>query len=499
MTEFFKFTYYLLRFMIVHRQAIRMRRQIGRSGVFDAAYYVNHVPSKDQSTAKIWPIMHYLVIGEPRGYLPNPLFITDYYRNQLLRHQISEMPLWHFVNEGFNSWFRPNPQFDCRYYAAPDIILNKVNPLAHYYLHGWKENRDPSRTFSSKDYLNHHPELIITGENPLAHFLRRELSEPTELWGLPPGASLDSLKSQPELPVRARFTVELIVPVYRRPECVEDLFDSMLDSADWADVERCTVVDDCGDSFTSDYLKKLPLRDPKIVIQKNQTNLGFLRSCNQAFSQARADIVVLVNSDVRVPGNWLRRLCAPLELDQLVALSTPLATSGANLSFALRPGQSWRDVDGILNSKPATYPDACTAIGYLMAIRRSAVGTSPLFDEMYKHGYCEDTDLHYRFISNGLRSVICDNLGIYHQGGASYELDEKKAAIYEANRKIFFARWETLHQVEHARYVNASPLQSRLTAHGHTVEEMEAAVLDVLLVAPTNNTAIGGVKIIFQL
>lgn len=472
---------------------------VRRSKIVDPRYYVEKLPIKSRWLARPMPILHYLLVGEDLGVSANPLFVLPYYRCQLPEQVKPINLLAHYVRFGAFAGFRPNPYFSNFYLEqCHDVLGSGQHPLAHYYWHGWKELRNPHPAFDTGGYMQAHGISLAGSVHPLAHFLGRDLEIPSELWGLMPGEPCRDT-SPVKISTSESLKVDLIVPVYRRPDCVENLFEGLLRSTDWANVSQCIVVDDCGDSFTSSFLSELPKRSEKISIIKNNENLGFLRSVNKAYDQTKSPFVVLVNSDIQVPEAWLSRLLAPFGRDQKIALATPLATSGANLSVALRPGQSWIDVDRLISSDEPRYPDACTGIGYLMAIRKCAVTAEKLFDEVFQHGYGEDTDLHYRLLSAGWRSIVCDNLLVLHRGSASYLLDDQKSKIYESNRKIFFERWGDLHKRCHELFVKEKPLARILTPTSHTVKEQIDDSIDVLFVAPTNNRAIGGVKVIFEM
>lgn len=46
-----------------------------------------------------------------------------------------------------------------------------INPLLHYFLHGWHEGRDPSPHFSTSYYLENNPDIVESGNNPLWHYV----------------------------------------------------------------------------------------------------------------------------------------------------------------------------------------------------------------------------------------------------------------------------------------------------------------------------------------
>ena len=52
-----------------------------------------------------------------------------------------------------------------------------MNPLDHYEQNGWKEGRDPSVNFDTKNYLSHYPDVAGAHIDPLAHFLQSGLQE----------------------------------------------------------------------------------------------------------------------------------------------------------------------------------------------------------------------------------------------------------------------------------------------------------------------------------
>ncbi len=53
----------------------------------------------------------------------------------------------------------------------PDISEAGVDPVEHYWMHGWREGRDPGPHFSTNWYLLAYPDVADADVNPLAHFL----------------------------------------------------------------------------------------------------------------------------------------------------------------------------------------------------------------------------------------------------------------------------------------------------------------------------------------
>ncbi|OWV29272.1 hypothetical protein [Halomonas campaniensis] len=67
--------------------------------------------------------------------------------------------------------------FDAKWYLAqyPDIARDSkmsANPARHYLLMGGFEGRNPSPGFDSAYYLQHNPDVVESGINPLVHYLK---------------------------------------------------------------------------------------------------------------------------------------------------------------------------------------------------------------------------------------------------------------------------------------------------------------------------------------
>lgn len=64
-------------------------------------------------------------------------------------------------------------ELDTEYYLAryPDVKKSGADPIAHYFDIGWRDNRDPTRWFCTKDYLDLYPDVAAGGYNPFYHFV----------------------------------------------------------------------------------------------------------------------------------------------------------------------------------------------------------------------------------------------------------------------------------------------------------------------------------------
>lgn len=250
---------------------------------------------------------------------------------------------------------------------------------------------------------------------------------------------------------------DIVLPIYNRPNYVRECISSILQNS-----TKCSynlyLVDDAGDSYTHNFLEQFQLEYEKISLHQHSTNLGFIRSCNFGASLGNSPYVLLINSDVIVTPNWLSRLIECAESDPKIAAVNPLTNYASNINIPIAPGANFYGMDRILaqNLSPQ-YPDVVTGVGFCMLLRRSALEKVGLFDEIYDRGYCEDSDLCMQLTTNGYRTVVADNVYVYHQGRASFK--GERDTRYLKNRQIFDARWSTEYERQFQEFLKANPLQ----------------------------------------
>lgn len=66
-------------------------------------------------------------------------------------------------------------QFSVEYYLSryPDIDPTLVDPVEHYVVFGWLENRDPSAEFSTQKYLAKYPDVAKCPSRDIVNHLNR--------------------------------------------------------------------------------------------------------------------------------------------------------------------------------------------------------------------------------------------------------------------------------------------------------------------------------------
>lgn len=165
--------------------------------LFDDDFYLQQLGGAQPSTDLF---EHFLSEGAMSGLDPCPDFSTQAYRDEHSDVAASGLnPFLHFVLTGRSEGraIHPStfsPQLNSRELAEPYIDndfyrsqlpdgLEAQDPVDHFLREGWLAGIDPAPNFSVERYLNAHPDVADSGENPFLHWIvfgsqeRREVFE----------------------------------------------------------------------------------------------------------------------------------------------------------------------------------------------------------------------------------------------------------------------------------------------------------------------------------
>lgn len=253
---------------------------------------------------------------------------------------------------------------------------------------------------------------------------------------------------------------DIVIPIFNSLAQVKDCVHSVLTCTEISDY-RLLLINDASDNTTLTYLQSQAAQHPHITLYSNAENLGFVKSCNLGFSLGTNPYVLLLNSDVIVTPHWLPRLRACMEADNSIAAVNPLTNHAAQIDLPLAPGTNFYDMDWVLSqTETPRCLDVVTNVGFCLLLRRSALKQVGEFDEIYGHGYCEESDLCMRLTTRGYRTVVANNVYVYHQGNASFQ---DSSTRYLHNRRIFDSRWKKEYWRQFRAFRRADPLKSLRT------------------------------------
>ncbi len=115
---------------------------IFRSGVFGHADYAERYLGWRK--LYYFSLLHYLLIGEKKGNLPNPFFDPDHFERELGSRCLAD----YLCDESFQR-YSPSRFFDTQWYAAqnPDWRASAPHPFVHFWAKGFDAGRDPAKNF----------------------------------------------------------------------------------------------------------------------------------------------------------------------------------------------------------------------------------------------------------------------------------------------------------------------------------------------------------------
>lgn len=293
-------------------------------------------------------------------------------------------------------------------------------------------------------------------------------------------------------------SLDIIIPVFNRGDLASQLLleiHSQIAILKKKISVNLICADDCSEQETAFKLRQV-CQNLGFTYVRRDKNLGFIGNVNAAWASSKSDFVLLLNSDVRITQGYLENLLEPLIRDPRVGLSTnPTFEMFAN---HLPTGTNLLSLNAFLSATSenyATFVDACTAVGYSLVIRRSAVKNDWLLDAEYGLGYGEDSDLHYRVIEDGYRSVWNLENCVSHKGGASFDLTESVLEHRSYGKMRFFARWGAryLAEIQEHDLILKDSLERRVKNYINSDETR------TWIVVPTVRGNIGGIRVASEL
>lgn len=248
------------------------------------------------------------------------------------------------------------------------------------------------------------------------------------------------------LPAAERPAISIIIAVYDQLRLTLDCLKSIQRQSAPGEYE-IIVVDDCSAETTSAALASIP----GLHLLRNETNLGFLESCNRGARMARGDYLLFLNNDVEVRPGWLEALRRVFELRADAGLvGAKLIYPDGRLQEA--GGIIWRDASGMNYGKGdrAERPeynylrevDYCSGACLLMP--RALFEEVGGFDPAFAPAYYEDSDLAFKVRAAG-RKVYYQPRAVvlHHEGATSGRSTERGAKRFQlVNQTKFREKWE---------------------------------------------------------
>lgn len=233
---------------------------------------------------------------------------------------------------------------------------------------------------------------------------------------------------------------DIIVCVHNSYDDVKVCIQSVLDTIRQHD--RLVIVDDGSGDETRKLCQDFASEHPEhIHLIRRPQGSGFCRAANAGMRFSTADMVVLLNSDTIVTGDWLDRLDGALSANWKVGVTSPLSNAGGWQTIPYLPGSVANPMD--IQSDPETlgaihalcngfkadfsYPVVEQLNGFCIAISRAVMDAIGLFDEdRFPMGYGEESDFVLRAQDAGFLCTVAIDCFVFHSKTKSYTSDQRK-------------------------------------------------------------------------
>ena len=358
--------------------------------------------------------------------------------------------------------------FDADYYYAEneDIEKDGFDPLEHYLLLGWKEDRNPNAAFETKWYKENFFDDDVMPS--YLHFLLigRFQVKPGRSIGVIQNLKIIDPESYDitddlllEAPKFKYPKVSIVVPAYNEERYTMACIQSIIEHTE-EDVSYEIIVMDDKSPDESARLIEHNLKNVKFI--SNGVNYGFLLNCNKGAAFAIGEYILFLNNDTNVQPGWLSSLVELIEsADDIGMVGSRLVYPNGQQQEA--GGIVWNDASGWnfgrLNdpNKPEYnyVKESDYLTGAAMMIRASLWEEIGGFDERYVPAYYEDTDLAFEVRKHGYRALYQPKSVVIHFEGISNGTDLgsgiKKYQV--VNKENFFNKWKEV--LEGEQFPNA--------------------------------------------
>lgn len=266
-----------------------------------------------------------------------------------------------------------------------------------------------------------------------------------------------------------KLEVSIVIPVYNKWKYTLNCLKSIAENTE-GDYE-VIVIDDSSTDETARVLSKV--KNLHLII--NEQNEGFVESCNRGAKASKGKYILFLNNDTMVTTGWLPPLLETIRREDVGAVGSKLVYPDGTLqeagSIVWRDGSALGYGRGDDSSKPeynyVREVDYCS--GASLMVKGELFARIGGFDERFKPGYYEDTDLCFAIRKFGYRVIYQPMSVIVHFEGVTCGTDihagiKKYQAI---NRPTFVEKWKaTLDKHEYYEsYKNVLSSRNRLPGH----------------------------------
>lgn len=247
-----------------------------------------------------------------------------------------------------------------------------------------------------------------------------------------------------------RPLVDIVIPVYGHPNMLRGTIASLRlhpSSIPW----KCFVVDDASPEETEEELDGIYKglgKDRRFRVVKSRKNLGFAGANNKGVNSGSSQFILLLNSDIRVMGDWLALLVKEMHNPEVGVVGCKLIFFPERFNDPKRPAGRIQHAGVVFNITRAPYhrmigwpsedirvnrrEEMQSVTAAVLLTRRNLWRKIGGLNEIYTKGNFEDVEycVHTRHL--GYKVIYTPEPLIYHFAGGSenYQTAQKNLQIF---------------------------------------------------------------------
>ena len=423
--------------------------------LFDKDYICQANKIKADISSELTLLDTVLADPAPGSVAISSLFDQFHYSSQIqIPSDFADIPILHYLREGWKAGINPNPWFDTNLYISRYLSdVPDMDPLTHYSRFGRTSHITLAPKFPAELYSMRFPQFMAQyTRTALEHYIRfgrRESLLFNEKAWSDDFSAWDDVQSE-IIEKLARLgtdapEVSVIIPVYNQCHFTLCCLLSILRAGDRTRLQ-IIIADDGSEDETEGFFGAIP----QITYIRNSENLGFLKSCNTAAQVARADYLFFLNNDTAVLPGWIDRIMETARaLPEAGLIGSKLVYPNGTLQEA--GGYIWSDGSGA-NLGRYTDPahpgfnmrrDTDYISGAAILVPAAVWAAVGGFDTRFAPAYYEDADLALRLRNLGWRVIYQPTSVVVHFEGVSSgtSLDSGIKAYQVRNQVKFVEKW----------------------------------------------------------
>ncbi len=244
--------------------------------------------------------------------------------------------------------------------------------------------------------------------------------------------------------------IDVVIPNYNGAFLIKKNVPVLLNAMNKYDFEKLVIVDDFSENSDFEKVSEFVngLRTKKVILVRNNRNLGFSSTVNRGVNECDSDLVLILNSDVLVHSSFLDEALSDIKSNKNM-FGVGLADKSIDSRGTVIRGRGLATFKrGFLIHRRGEpdRKDTFWISGGSSLIRLSLFKRLGGFDSLYNPFYWEDIDLSYRVQKAGLKIMFEPKSVVDHrheEGAIKTNYNSKKVKTIAYRNQIIFV-WKNM-------------------------------------------------------